>query len=45
MGGTKSKSGTRTLPFLKGVRCALEDQLEWKHNTKLKCEETVESVP
>lgn len=45
MGGTKSKSGTRTLPLLKGVRYALEDQLEWKQNTKLKCEEAVESVP
>ncbi len=44
MGGTKSRSGTRTLPLLKGVRCALEDQLEWKQNTKLKCKETVESV-
>lgn len=45
MGGTKSKSGTRTLPLLKGVRCALEDQLEWKQNMKLKSEEAVESVP
>lgn len=45
MSGTKSKSGTRTLPLLKGVRCALEDQLEWKQETKLTCEEVVESVP
>ena len=43
--GTKSKSGTRVLPFLKGVCCALKNQLEWKQKTKLKCEEAMESVP
>lgn len=44
IGGTKSKSGTRTLPLLNGVRCALEDQLKFKRDTKLKCKEAVESV-
>jgi integrase len=44
IGGTKSKSGTRTLPLLNGVRCALKDQLKFKHDTKLKCKEVVESV-
>jgi integrase len=44
IGGTKSKSGTRTLPLLNGVRCALENQLQFKQDTKLKCKEAVESV-
>lgn len=44
IGGTKSKSGTRTLPLLNGVRCALEDQLKFKRDTKLKCKDAVESV-
>lgn len=44
IGGTKSKSGTRTLPLLNGVRCALEDQLKFKRDTKLKCKEVVEAV-
>lgn len=45
IGGTKSKSGTRTLPLLNGVRCALEEQLKFKRGTKQKCEEAVEAVP
>jgi integrase len=44
IGGTKSKSGTRTLPLLNGVSCALEEQLKFKRDTKLKCKDAVESV-
>jgi len=44
VGGTKSRSGTRTIPLLSGVKAAIEDQLQYNEETNIKCKEAVEVV-